>query len=111
MLFSLSGAGPGACIGSLVKLIIQGLIMTGASTLSILYSLAQTQLELFYSQITNPDFDTKLVPIDKVIDKRNFIYCQTTSSPLDIASIITSTASDFANGDASPQLSNPPSTL
>lgn len=46
----------------------------------------------------SPNFDVKLIPIDKILQKRSFIYCETSKDPMDIGTIVTKTASDFASG-------------
>jgi hypothetical protein len=68
--------------------------------LNSLYTLAHTKTDLFYSQITSSNFDAALIPIDKVVDKRTFIYCEVDKGASDIEKIINDTAGDFASGDA-----------
>jgi len=43
--------------------------------------------------------DQQLLPIDKIILQNNFVYCQTTNSPMDIPTIIKTAGSEFASGD------------
>ena len=54
--------------------------------------------KLTLHEFSNPTFDTQLLPISKVIHRQKWIYCETKTSPLDVASIIDTSGSQFARG-------------
>lgn len=66
--------------------------------LNAVFALARTELDLFYAKITNGNYDTKLIEIEKVLLKEDFIYAVTTEKPATVTDTIKTVGSDFATG-------------
>lgn len=66
--------------------------------LKAVQDLAESQLELFYAKITSDSYDTKVIPIDKIIDKQMYIYAHTSQAPENTETIIADVGKSFADG-------------
>ncbi|KAL8938588.1 MAG: hypothetical protein Q9216_003816 [Gyalolechia sp. 2 TL-2023] len=64
--------------------------------LKAVQQLAESELELFYSRVTSDNFDTKLIPIDRVIKKEAYIFAETSTGPKKTEEIIEEVAGNFA---------------
>ncbi|PMD57924.1 uncharacterized protein K444DRAFT_511083, partial [Hyaloscypha bicolor E] len=67
--------------------------------LNSLLEMAKLQVAAFKLAISNPNFEAKLIPIEKILSSDSIIQASIENTPTNIGSVINETFSAFANGE------------